>query len=174
VARILIVGGGCRGLRMARALGGEGHAVRIVTRDERRRAQIEAAGAECFLGTPDRLLTLRPALEHVAVACWLLATAVGEPRAVAALHGSRLERFLASAVDTTVRGVVYEAGGTALPAEVLGGGERIVARLTARNAIPAAVLHADPRDFETWTAEVLEAVAALLEGSPGDFVGALS
>jgi Trk K+ transport system NAD-binding subunit len=45
--RALMVGGGCRGLRLARDLVAEGHAVRAVTRTESRRAEIEAAGCEC-------------------------------------------------------------------------------------------------------------------------------
>ncbi len=68
VARILLIGGGARG----RALGGEltalGHAVRITTRTEAGRAAIEAVGAECWIGTPDRIATLRYALEGVTIA----------------------------------------------------------------------------------------------------------
>ena len=51
--RALIVGGGCRGLDLARELAADGHAVRIVTRTEAGRAAIEAAGGECWIGTPD-------------------------------------------------------------------------------------------------------------------------
>ncbi len=112
MARVLIVGGGCRGRRLAARLVGEGpsgHAVRIVTRTESGRAAIEAGGAECLIGTPDRLATLRGALDGVTIACWLLATARGETEQVRALHGSRLESFLAQAIDTTMRGFVYEA-----------------------------------------------------------------
>lgn len=163
MARILIVGGGCRGLELSRRLSGQGHAVRVVTRARGRRAQIEAAGAECFVGDPDRLATLRGALEHVTVACWLLATVSGPPEAVAALHGSRLEQFLGSAIDSTVRAVVYEAGGSALPAELLRGGERIVTGKAARNSIPVAVLRADPGDVQAWLSEAEQALGALLE-----------
>ena len=77
MARILIVGGGCRGRRLARQLVGEGHAVRITTRTEAGRAAIEATGAECWIGTPERLATLRGALESVTIVCWLLAGAGG-------------------------------------------------------------------------------------------------
>ena len=39
--------------------------MRITTRTEAGRAAIEAAGAECWIGTPDRLATLRRALDGV-------------------------------------------------------------------------------------------------------------
>jgi len=159
VARVLIVAGGCRGRRLAEALVGEGHAVRITTRDERGRAAIEAAGAECWVGTPDRLATLRGALENVTILCWMLATATGSAEELDALHGSRLEFFMTQAIDTTVRGVVYETGGGAT---LLAGGEEIVRALAERNSIPVAFLTADPHDRDAWLAEALAAVASLL------------
>ena len=156
MARILIVGGGCPGRSLARRLADAGHAVRITTRDESGRAAIETAGAECWIGTPDRLATLRGALDHVTIACWLLARARGEPEQLSALHSSRLELFLTQAIDTTVRGFVYDAivsgedrgldqdrGGDRVTPEQLAGGARIVARLTALNAIPGVVLSDD-------------------------------
>ena len=76
------------------------------------RAAIEAVGAECWIGTPDRVASLRYALEGVTLACWLLGNACGEPDELAALHGSRLEFFLGQTIDTTVRGLIYEAAGS--------------------------------------------------------------
>ena len=162
VARVLIVAGGCRGRRLAEALAGEGHAVRITTRSEAGRAAIEAAGAECWIGTPDRLATLRGSLENVTVLCWLLATASGSPDELAALHGSRLEYFMTQAIDTTVRGVVYEARGADAAADLLAGGERVVRELAERNSIPVAFLAAQPLDVEGWLADARGAVASLL------------
>jgi hypothetical protein len=165
---VLIVAGGCRGRSLAEALVGEGHAVRITTRGERGRAAIEAVGAECWVGTPDRLATLRGALENVTILCWMLATATGSAQDLDALHGSRLEFFMTQAIDTTVRGVVYEAGSANLGAPVasvtamLAGGEAIVRGLAGRNSIPAAFLTADPLDSGVWRAEALAAVASLL------------
>ena len=118
------------------------HAVRITTRSESGRAPIERTGAECWIGTPDRLATLRGALENVTIACWMLAGAQGEPEAVATLHGSRLEFFLSQAIDTTVRGLVYDATPGRVAADALSEGERLVRSLTAFNAIPLAVLGA--------------------------------
>jgi hypothetical protein len=164
VARVLIVGGGARGTVLASALSADGHAVRITTRSADRRAAIEQAGAECWLGTPSRLATLRGSLDAVAIACWLLGNACGERDELAALHGSRLELFLEQAIDTTVRGVVYEAAGT-VGAGVLADGERRARALAGTNAIPIAVLSADPADSTAWQAEARAAVAGLLGGA---------
>jgi uncharacterized protein YbjT (DUF2867 family) len=163
----LIVAGGCRGRRLAGELVGEGHAVRVTTRTESGRAAIEAAGAECWIGTPERLGTLRTALESVTIVCWLLGTATGSEDQLAALHGSRLESFLGQAIDTTVRGFVYEASGVAggaVPADVLAGGERIVRRVAARNEIPVGFLRADSGDAEAWLVDAHAEIGALLGG----------
>jgi uncharacterized protein YbjT (DUF2867 family) len=162
VARILIVGGGCRGRRLASALVQEGDAVRISTRSEDGRTAIEAAGAECWIGTPDRLATLRAALDGVAILCWLLGSAAGTEGELRELHTSRLRFFLTQAIDTTVRGFVYEARGTASPPGLLAEGEQIVRELTEQNAIPAAFLTSDPADDAAWLAEARGAIDSLL------------
>jgi hypothetical protein len=165
VARILIVGGGCRGLRLAAALHDDGHAVRVTTRSEAGRAAIEHTGAECWVGTPDRLETLRGALDRVAVACWLLATASGTQAQLRELNGPRLELFLMQAIDTTVRGFVYEgrtAQSPAATAELLTGGERIARRLTAQNRIPATFLSTDPSETAGWLEAARAAVGSFL------------
>jgi hypothetical protein len=168
VARILIVGGGCRGRRLAVRLVQESrHAVRITTRNESGRAAIEATGAECLIGTPDRLATLREALDGVTIACWMLGTARGERARVQALHGSRVESFLGQAIDTTMRGFVYEAAGVTVAPEIRAEGERIVRTVAERNAIPAAILRADVEDPEAWQAEALVMVDGLLGGRAG-------
>ena len=95
-----MVGGGCRGLALARTLVAEGNAVRAVTRSPARRAEIEAAGCECWIGDPDRIGSLRYALDNVTVLLWLLGTATGPN--VEALHGSRLRMMLEKTTDTTV------------------------------------------------------------------------
>jgi hypothetical protein len=156
-----MVGGGCRGLELARGLVAEGHAVRAVTRHEARRAELEAAGCECWIGDPDRIGTLRYALDNVTLVLWLLGTAGGDAEAVAALHGSRLKMMLEKVTDTTVRGFVYEAAGTA-PAEVLAAGVAEMEHARATNEIPFALLRADPADREGWMAAAHGAVEALL------------
>jgi NAD(P)-dependent dehydrogenase (short-subunit alcohol dehydrogenase family) len=159
--RALIVGGGRRGLALASELTAEGHAVRIVTRTEARDAAIRAAGAEPWRGDPDRVGTLRYALDNVTLLLWLLGTATGDPELVAALHGSRLEMMLERTVDTTVRGVVYEAAGTLAP-EVFAAGIREIRRANERNEVPFALLEADPADPAAWRTAAHAAIASLL------------
>lgn len=164
MARVLIVGGGCRGRRLAGALVEDGHALRITTRSESGRAAIEAVGAECWVGTPDRLATLRGALDSVTVLCWLLGSAQGSAEELGALFGTRLEFFLTQAIDTTVRGLVYEARGTSTPPELLAEGRLTVQNLTERNQIPVAYLDEDPEDLEGWLRGAGGAVSSLLGG----------
>ena len=128
MARLLVVGGAsCRALELTRGLVAEGHAVRSVTRTEAHREAIEAAGAECWIGDPDVIGTLRYALENVTLLLWLLGH-VGRPE----LHGSRLQMMLEKTIDTTARGVVYEAG-----PEV---GVATVERVAGYNEIPFRVV----------------------------------
>ena len=106
MARFLVVGGSsCRALSLTRLLVADGHAVRAVTRSEANRSVLEEAGAECWIGDPDVIGTLRYALEGVTVLLWLLGH-VDRPE----LHSSRLAMMLEKTIDTTARGVVYEAG----------------------------------------------------------------
>lgn len=182
MARVLIVGGGCRGRRLAGSLAGTAsaeeeemngandrsrarvhHAVRMVTRTEAGRSAIEAVGAECLIGDPGRLATLHGALDGVTVVCWLLATAHGSPQEVRDLHGSRLAAFLGQTIDTPMRGFVYETS-PACPATA--NGERVVVELAARNAIPVAFVRADPGDPDPWLARALAAVEFLLSPAP--------
>jgi uncharacterized protein YbjT (DUF2867 family) len=163
VARVLIVEGADRGVYLADALIADGHAVRITTSNPARAAAIEAGGSECLIGTPERLATLRGALEHVTVACWLLAD-VEDPELARALHGPRLERFLGDAIDSTLRGFLYEVGGDSVPAGVLAGGERIVSETAKLNSIPVALLRVDPLDRDEWLAQAFSAIGGLLEG----------
>jgi hypothetical protein len=151
----------------------QGHAVRITTREESGRAAIEATGAECLIGTPDRLATLRGALDGVTIACWMLGTARGGGAQVEALHGSRVESFLTGAVDTTMRGFVYEAAGVTVAPEIRAEGERIVRTVAERNAIPTAILRADVEVPEIWQAQALATVEGLLAGRAAS-VGTLS
>jgi uncharacterized protein YbjT (DUF2867 family) len=138
VARVLIVGCGCRGQELARELVAEGHAVRGTTRDRRRFDAIAAAGAEPVRADPDRVGTLVSALDAVAIVVWLLGRATGTPEQVVALHGERLRAFFETVVDTTVRGVVFEPAGKDSTA---------IAREAASTwAIPLVVLEGSARD----------------------------
>ena len=127
MARVLIVGCGCRGQVLARELVAAGHAVRGTTRSDSRTAAIAEAGAEPYVGDPDRIGTLMGALSGVTIVCWLLG---GVPDA--GLHGPRLRMLFEKLVDTPVRGVVYER---ALPA-----GEAIARDAAERWRIPVEVV----------------------------------
>jgi uncharacterized protein YbjT (DUF2867 family) len=104
MARVLIVGCGCRGQELAGELVAAGHAVRGTTRDPARVEAIAAAGAEPYVGDPDRIGTLMDALQGVTILCWLFGTVPD-----ADLHGGRLRMLFEKLVDTPVRGVIYEA-----------------------------------------------------------------
>lgn len=103
MARVLIVGCGCRGQALARELRAAGHAVRGTTRDPAKTAAISEAGAEPYVGDPDRIATLMDALTGVTVVVWLMGR-VDAPD----LHDGRLRMLFEKLVDTPVRGVVYE------------------------------------------------------------------
>ncbi len=165
MARCLIIGCGCRGRSLAGELIARGHAVRGTTRDPASQAAIEESGAEAFVGDPDRIATLVPALDQVTVACVLLGSAVGAPAGLAALHGTRLEMLLTKMVDTTVRAVVYESAGTVDP-EVLAAGAGLVRAYCTDSRIPYALLAADPADHSAWTLDASAAVDSALAGDP--------
>jgi hypothetical protein len=101
----------------------------------------------------------------VTILCWLLGSASGSADEVRALHGPRLEFFARQAIDSTVRGFVYEASGTTTPAETLRGGAEVVREITERNAIPLAFLTADPSDVPAWCEDARAAVGSLLIGA---------
>jgi nucleoside-diphosphate-sugar epimerase len=159
--RVLLIGGGCRGLRLAENLIADGHAVRAVTRGEAGRARIEQTGAECWIGDPDVVGTLRYALENVTILVWALGTAAGSPADVAALHGPRLHMMLSKTIDTTVRGVVYEAAGTVAPATLAAGGAEL-RRTCELNEIPFALVAQDPGQRDAWAAAARAAIDGLL------------
>jgi hypothetical protein len=157
----MIVGGGCRGRQLAALLVADGHAVRVSTRSESGRAAIEQSGAECWIGSPDRLATLRGALDSVTILCWMLGSAVGSDAELRALYTTRLEFFLTQAIDTTVRGFLYEARGS-VSEELLLDGQRTVSALTERSAIPLALLEVDPEDLAGWLLQARGAITGLL------------
>ena len=145
MARVLIIPCGCRGRALAAELRAAGHAVRGTTRGAHVDA-IRAAGAEPYVGDPDRIGTLMDALHGVTVVCWLTGT-IADPD----LHAGRLRMLWEKLVDTPVRGVVHEG--------MLPEGEAI-ARASAQTwQIPLEVLDAGAAD---WLAEATAAVERLL------------
>ena len=119
-----------------------------------------------MIGDPDVVATLARSLEHVSVACVLLGSAVGSPEQLAALHGTRLDMLLTRMVDTTVRGIVYEASGT-VDADVLEAGAARVRECCEDSRIPYALLRADPAEAAAWAVAALAAVNSALDGRPG-------
>jgi nucleoside-diphosphate-sugar epimerase len=164
VARAYIVGCGCRGSTLGRRLHQAGWQVRGTTRDPLNSDQILEAGLEAVVADPDRVGTVLDHVGDVTILFWLLASAVGDPKPVAALHGARLERLLEELVDTPVRGVVYEAAGS-VPDDQLEGGAAIVSAASKRWRIPSEVVRADPDDWEGWVEEMLAATERLIGGS---------
>jgi uncharacterized protein YbjT (DUF2867 family) len=164
LARCLIIGCGCRGQLLAHTLVAEGHAVRGTSRSRERLADIAASGAEPVLADPDRVATLVEAFDHVAVVCVLLGSAVGPAAQLAALHASRLEMLLTKLVDTTARGVVYEARGS-VDSSVLAGGAERVAAFARRSLAGYALLEAEPTPPEVWLGVALRAVGDVI--APG-------
>jgi nucleoside-diphosphate-sugar epimerase len=165
VARVLIVGCGCRGRALARDLRAAGHAVRGTTRDPANAAAIAAAGAEPHVGDPDRVATLMDALAGVTIVCWLMGTATGDAERVAALHDGRLRMLWEKLVDTPVRGVVHEAAGP-LPPDVLARSRAVAGAAHATWRIPLVLLEADPGDHDAWRVAAGAAVERLLSGPP--------
>ena len=155
MARILIVGCGCRGRALAAAL--PDHAVRGTTRSPERVAELEKAGIEGVVADPDRLATLVPAVAGVTVVCWLMGSAVDSPE----VNGPRLASFAEHLVDTPVRGVVYEAAGPADPS-ILAAGAQIVRDASLTWHIPVQVVTADPAAHEEWLGAMKEAIEATL------------
>lgn len=162
MARVLIVGCGCRGRALAASLVAAGHQVRGTSRTAAGRGEIDAvAGAEGVVADPDRLGTLLPALAGVSAACWLMGTARGEPDAVAALHGPRLLSMLDKVVDTPVRGVVYEAAGS-VPRQLLDEGAASARAAAVTYRMPVRVVEADPTIHPEWLAAMTAAVEGVL------------
>ncbi len=161
MARVLIVGCGCRGQELARELGAAGHAVRGTTRDAAKTEAIEAAGAEGVVADPDRLGTLLPLMAGVTVICWLMGTAAGDD--AAALHGDRLDSLLGKLVDSGVRGLVYEAAGS-VDAGLLDDGAARVQAAGSANSMPVAVIATAPTAHADWLAAARAAVDQVLAG----------
>lgn len=146
--RALLIGGGTQGLELTRRLSGEGHAVRVVTRNEGAAPLIEDAGGEFCLADPDRIGTLRYALDNVTVLLWLMGRAqTGE------LHGTRLQMMMERTIDTTVRGVIYEGNPD---------GAAIVEKMARYNEIPHAMIDTPREDEDAWVKSVLAAIDQVL------------
>ena len=160
MARVLIVPCGCRGRALAAELAAAGHAVRGTTRSQANATAIREAGAEPYVGDPDRIGTLMDALAGVTIVCWLMGTIP-----VPELHEGRLRMLWEKLVDTPVRGVVHEAAGP-LPPDVLARGRAVAEAAHDTWRIPLVLLETDPADHDAWRAAASGAVAHLLAAPP--------
>ncbi len=160
MARALLVGCGCRGRELGGGLRDAGWRVRGTTRDAARRGEIERAGIEAVVADPDRVGTVLDHVADVTVVAWLLGSASGDPEAVAALHGPRLERLLEELVDTPVRGFLYEGAGSA-PGGALRDGAELVRGAAQRWRIPVEIVDRDPAERRAWVEAATAATLAL-------------
>lgn len=160
MARALIVGCGCRGQLLGRALQQEGWEARGTTRSPARLDEIGSTGIEAVVADPDRIGSVLEWVHDVAVVVWLLGSAIAEPEVIAAIHGPRLEHLLRKLVDTPVRGLVYEAAG-GVPAERLEQGVGIVRTASETWSIPVEVVDASPEDPDAWAGAMKAAALGL-------------
>src|SRR5918997_5984358 len=151
MARILVVGCGCRGRALAGSLGE--HAVRGTTRDPGRLPGLETEGIDGVVADPDRLATLVPALAGVTVICWLMGSAGDSPE----VNGDRLQTLMEHLVDTPVRGLVFEAAGS-VDAALLERGAQIVRTASETWHIPVQVVTVAPDSREDWVGAMTAAV----------------
>lgn len=164
MARALIVGCGCRGRSLAAELAGRGWLVRGTSRTDAGVAAIEAAGHEAAAADPDRPGTLLDLVGDVSALVWLMGSAGGDPARLADLHGTRFESLLEKLVDTPVRIVAYERGGT-VPAKITGVGSRLLAEAGERWSIRTVVLAGAPAgDAAAWATEAADRIEARLLG----------
>lgn len=126
-------------------------------------AEIEAAGIEARLADPAAVGTVLELIDDVAVLVWALGSARGSAEQLDALHGPRFERLLEHVVDTPVRGVVYEASGTAGAAR-LAQGAGVAKAAAERWRIRVELLRASPASPNEWTGAALAAVERALLG----------
>lgn len=163
MARALLVGCGCHGRELGRALLAEGWAVRGTSRREDGLAAIGSAGIEPAIADPDRVGTVLDHVGDVTVVAWLLGSASGTADEVRAANELRLGSLLEKLVDTPVRGFVFEGAGSADP-QVLAAGAELVERAGRTWMIPVRVVSAERDGDGAWTAAMATAVAGVLSG----------
>src|SRR5688572_23456101 len=152
VARALIVGCGCLGTGLGRALADEGWAVRGTSRTEEGAARIDAAEIEGVVADPDRVGTVLEHVGDVTVIVWALGAASGP--SAEDVNGPRLESVLGHLVDTPVRGFVLDPPGSREA-------EALVAAASETWRLPVRVISAD-REGDATVENARAAVSGLI------------
>lgn len=152
MARALIVGCGCLGTELGRALAAEGWAVRGTARTEEGAARIDAAEIDGVVADPDRVGTVLEHVGDVAVVVWALGAASGP--SADDVNGPRLESMLGHLVDTPVRGFVLDPPGSP-------DAEALVTAASVTWRLPVRVISAD-RDGGAWVENACAAVSELV------------
>lgn len=163
MARALLVGCGCHGRELGRALLDESWAVRGTSRSAGGAEAIDAAGIEPAIADPDRVGTVLDHVGDVTVVAWLLGSATGTPEAIEAVNRLRLESLLEKLVDSPVRGFVYEGAGSA-DRSVLDAGAELVERAGRTWMIPIRIVRAERDGDRGWATAMAAAVTDVISG----------
>ena len=163
MARALLVGCGCHGRELGRALLDDGWAVRGTCRGAAGAAAIREAGIEPAIADPDRVGTVLDHVGDVTVLAWLLGSATGTPEEIEAINRLRLGSLLEKLVDSPVRGFVYEGAGS-VDRSVLDAGAELVERAGRTWMIPIRVVRAERDGDGGWAAAMAAAVTGVISG----------
>jgi len=163
VARALLVGCGCHGRELGRALLDGGWAVRGTSRSAAGTEAIGKAGIEPAIADPDRVGTVLDHVGDVTVVAWLLGSATGTQEEIEAVNRLRLESLLEKLVDSPVRGFVYEGAGSA-DRSVLDAGADLVERAGRTWMIPVRVVRAERDGDGGWATAMAAAVTGVISG----------
>jgi len=167
MARVLVVGCGCRGRSLAAALRADGHAVRGTTRSAGRLAAIEAAGIEAVVADPDRLGTIMGQLAGVSVVCWLMGTATAAPAETESISAWCVEKSVATAspapTATCAATSIAKVGAAALKTHPAASTASPNSNRSRRPSLPASVpiataVHpaASPETDRSWPAVAVD------------------
>jgi hypothetical protein len=121
-------------------------------------------GLEAAVADPDRVGSILDHATDVTIVFWLLASADGEPEAIAAIHGPRLERLLEKLVDSPVRGFVYEAAGSVRD-QHLATGAKAMRHANERWRIPVEIVDELPEHWKAWARAMTAAAERLTTGA---------
>ncbi len=161
MARVLIVGCGCRGRELGSALQGLGHIVRGTSRSQENLKRVADVGIEPVEADPTRLSQIMEHIEGVAIVVWLMGDAQGDESDISHLHDKVLAHMLRKLVDTQVRGFVYETNGR-VSAELLDKGREHVEHANHTWHIPVGFIDQSQDNPSRWHAEALRSINSLL------------